>query len=75
MIKDDNVNMFYRSCGMVPCSEECFLVFGGVRGYLEHLLLLSDESYVVMRFDGGMWCLPARNCLRLFLRGGEFVNE
>ena len=31
MIKDDNVTKFYRSCEMVPCSEECFLVFGGVR--------------------------------------------
>lgn len=71
----DNVTKFYRSNDMLPCSEECFYVFGGVRGYLYHILMLLGEEYVVMRYNGYLWCLPARHCMKVFLRGGEFVNE
>lgn len=71
----DSSVTFLRMNEMVPCSPECFQVFGGLKGYIKHLASIIDEEFVVMLYNGYFYCVPSKYAYRVFIQGGVFVNE
>ena len=49
--------------------------FGGVREYLNHINALLDASYVCMEYKKEIYVVPLCYALKVFSKGGVFVNE
>lgn len=49
--------------------------FGSLRGYLLHLHDIGLGDFVLMKFNGSYYSVPAENSTKVFLKGGVYVNE
>lgn len=63
--------------GLMPsCNPDTLIwVHGSIRAHLSHLRDLGVGDFVLMKFNGSYWDVPAEYSARVFLKGGEFVNE
>lgn len=62
---------------MMPSSKPDTIIWmhGSIRGYLSHLHDLGLGDFVLMKFKGSYWDVPAEFSAKIFLEGGVFVNE
>ena len=66
---------FYKKYDMICVSRITLNFFGGVREYLNHINALLDASYVCMEYKKEIYIVPVCYALKVFSKGGVFVNE
>lgn len=49
--------------------------YGSIRKRIEYLRKLGLGDNVIMMFDGLCYCVPVENSVKVFLKGGVYVND